>query len=121
MKKQVKLTILIAVAVLLGWGAWKAWRVYQAVKAIKENVPGVTINTDGFNIVKEDEDGNKVHIKVGKNGVVLAGNKGNLPIQVKVDADGVKLGSGENEVQIPLEVLKEQLKLMTGVKEESAE
>ncbi len=121
MKKHVKLTILVAVAVLLGWGAWKAWRVYQAVKAIKENVPGVTINTDGVNFVQEDEDGNKVHIKLGTNGIVVAGNKGNLPIQVKVDADGVKLGSGENEVQIPLEVLKEQLKLMTGVKEESAE
>ena len=60
MKKNVKLVLLIAVLALLGWGIWKAWSIYKVVQGIRENVPGVSMGSDGINLVKEDSQGNKL-------------------------------------------------------------
>lgn len=66
MKKNVKLVLLIAVLALLGWGIWKAWSIYKVVQGIRENVPGVSMGSDGINLVKEDSQGNKFNVKSGR-------------------------------------------------------
>lgn len=119
MKTKIKLFVWGIVIVLLGWGIWKAWDIYQAVKTVKENVPGVSLNTDGVSLVKEDGQGNKFDIKIGSEGISISGNKDGQPIEIKVDAAGMKVGKGEKQIQIPIEELKKQFKLMNGAKKES--
>jgi len=119
MKSKIKLAILIVVALLVGWGLWKIWRFYDAVKNISEAVPGMSMGTDGFSMVKEDGQGNKFNIRFGGDGLSIAGEKDGLPVEVKIDRGGMKVGHGDKQIQIPLEELKKQLKLMSGIKEES--
>lgn len=121
MKTKIKLFVWGIVIVLLGWGIWKAWDIYQVVKTVKENVPGVSLNTDGVSLVKEDGQGNKFDIKIGSEGISISGNKDGQPIEIKVDAAGMKVGKGEKQIQIPIEELKKQFKLMNGAKKESVE
>lgn len=121
MKTKIKLFVWGIGIVLLGWGIWKAWDIYQVMKTVKENVPGVSLNTDGVSLVKEDEQGNKFDIKIGSEGISISGNKDGQPIEIKVDAAGMKVGNGEKQIQIPIEELKKQFKLMNGAKKESVE
>lgn len=121
MKTKIKLIIGIALAILLGWGAWKAWSAYQVIKTVKENVPGVTVNTDGIKWSKEDGRGNKFNIQVGPKGVSIVGNKNGKPIEIKVDASGMNVDNGGKQMQIPLDELKKQLEMMNSAKKESAE
>lgn len=67
--------LLIAVLALLGWGIWKAWSIYKVVQGIRENVPGVSMVSDGINLVKEDSQGNKFNVKIGPNGLSIVGSK----------------------------------------------
>ena len=106
MKKNVKLVLLIAVLALLGWGIWKAWSIYKVVQGIRENVPGVSMGSDGINLVKEDSQGNKFNVKIGPNGLSIV---------------GMQVGRDGKQFQIPMEELKEQLKLIKGAKKESVE
>lgn len=119
MSSKVKLAVLCVVAVLLGWGAWKVWTIYRAFKDIQEQVPGVTMGTDGLNLVKEDEQGNKFNVRLGADGLSIAGTKDGKPVEIKIDSGSMKVGHGDKQIQIPLDELKKQLKLLNGVKEES--
>ena len=121
MSTKVKAAILGIIAVLLGWGAWTVWTIYQTIKSIQEKVPGVTMGTDGLNLVKEDGQGNKFNIRLGVDGLSISGSKDGQPVEIKIDSNGMKAGHGDKQIQIPLEELKKQLKLMNGVREESEE
>ena len=121
MKKNVKLVLLSAVLALLGGGLWKAWSIYKVVQGIRENVPGVSMVSDGINLVKEDSQGNKFNVKIGPNGLSIVGSKDGKPVEIKVDAAGMQVGRDGKQFQIPIEELKEQLKLIKGAKKESVE
>ncbi len=121
MNTKVKWIIGGIVVVLLSWGAWKAWTIYRTVKSIQDKVPGMSVGTDGLSLVKEDGEGNKFNVRLGRDGLSVVGTKDGKPVEIKIDGGSMKVGHGDKQIQIPLEELKKQLKLLNGVKDESVE
>ena len=83
-------------------------------------MPGVTMGTDGLNLVKEDGQGNKFNIRLGVDGLSISGSKDGQPVEIKIDSNGMKAGHGDKQIQIPLEELKKaSVDIMAADKSES--